>query len=142
MLVLRIDGVVADVDEKFLSGGSTMTSLDIKNFKPHQDAWYWINHYSSTYDIMFITERDKSFTNVTWEWFREWDIPVDFIVFDTDELEFIQQINPDLFIDVNPSLVSSLASSGIESFLIDRSFNAGPDLGERRIISIWDIKCV
>lgn len=146
MLVLDIDGVVSNtyegvpVDE---IGEFSIDSLKIKNSKPFEDAWYWINHYSSIYDLMFTTSRDKKFTNVTWEWFREWDIPVDFIVFETSLTDFLSQINPTVYVSDNPVIIESTAAARVNSLLITREYNLSFDIdANMRIASLWDIKCV
>jgi uncharacterized HAD superfamily protein len=146
MIVLDIDGVVSDTYEGVaLSEISryTPSSLEVKNSKPFEDAWYWINHYSSIYDIMFITERDKSLTNLTWEWFRVWDIPVDFIVFEKDATEFLAQVNPTVYVNDNAVVVSEAVKFGVNTFLVDRPYNEDSvDIGVSRIRSLWEIKCV
>lgn len=140
MIVLDIDGVIANIED---IEESTLDILSIKNAKPYEDAWYWVNHYSSMYDIMFITSRTKKLNTPTWEWFREWDIPVDFVVFEEDKIDFLQQINPTVYVDDDVYNVSNAIDAGITAFVIDREYNrvSGSD-HINRIISLWDIKCV
>lgn len=134
MIVLRIDGVISDTQ----ASGDGVSVLDIKNAKPYEDAWYWVNHYSSTYDIMFLTQRSNDLSTVTWEWFRQWDIPVDFIVFDTDERDFLCQINPSVFIDSDKELVEYLIEKNINAKFIDRA-NGCEDNFEYIIDNIWKV---
>jgi uncharacterized HAD superfamily protein len=114
-----------------------------KNCKAFEDAWYWINHYSSIYDIMYLTARDSTLSDVTWEWFREWDIPVDFIVFEKNKVEFLTQIQPTIYVDDHPDMVKLANDAGINSFLYNRSYNSNYKIDDSlRINSLWDIKCV
>lgn len=146
MIVLDIDGVVSNTYEDVPLGqvdGYIPDSLTIKNAKPFEDAWYWINHYSSIYDIMFVTDRDKKLTNITWEWFREWDIPVDFIVFDTDTTEFLSQMNPTVYVDDSVDAVMAANIAGVNSFLVNRPYNMSNLLEDNiKINTLWDLKCV
>jgi uncharacterized HAD superfamily protein len=145
MIVLDIDGVVSNTYEHLMLdeiGHYTPDALGIKNAKPFEDAWYWVNHYSSIYDIMFVTNRDKKFTNVTWEWFREWDIPVDFVVFEDDIVEFLSQMNPTIYVNDSCALIEDALSANINAFLVDRPYNKNDDSSIDRIFSLWDIKCV
>ena len=146
MIVLDIDGVVSDTYQDNIFENideSTLSSLDIKNAKPFEDAWYWINHYSSIYDIMFITSRDKRNTAATWEWFRDWDIPVDFVVFEPDRIQFLAQINPTVYIDDNQDNVSAALDVGVNAILLDAEYNMESSISSKfRVSTLWDIECV
>jgi uncharacterized HAD superfamily protein len=146
MIVLDIDGVVSNTYEYVPLGqveGYAPDSLAIKNSKPFEDAWYWVNHYSSIYDIMFVTDRDKSLTNITWEWFREWDIPVDFIVFEKDATDFLSQMNPTVYVDDSADSVAAAKIARVNSFLINRPYNTNNLIEHSlKINTLWDIECV
>lgn len=117
--------------------------LTVKNAKAFSDAWYWTNHYSSTYDIMYLTARDKSLDSYTWDWFYEWDVPVDFIVFEQDKVEFLKQLEVSVFVDDNPEMAQGAHEAGIPSYLLNRPYNLKADVDPAiRINSLWDLKCV
>lgn len=145
MIAINIDGVVANVFEDVadkLVNFYVLTELEIKNAKPFEDAWYWINHYSSKYDIMFTTNRSKVFTDLTWEWLREWDIPADFVVFEENPLEFLSQVKPTVYIQDNSEYASMAIDLGINTVLVDRSYNQESSvLDNIRVKSLWDIQC-
>jgi len=114
-----------------------------KNAKAFEDAWYWTNHYSSQYDIMYLTARDPALTQVTWNWFFEWDIPADFVVFEKNKPEFLSQIQVSVYVDDYPDMVRGSRDLGINAFLLNRPYNMNADIDpEFRINSLWDIKCV
>jgi uncharacterized HAD superfamily protein len=117
--------------------------LTVKNAKAFSDAWYWTNHHSSTYDIMYLTARDKSLDKYTWDWFYEWDVPVDFVVFEENKVEFLQQLEVTVFVDDNPEMAQGAHEAGIPSYLLNRPYNLNADVDPKiRIDSLWDIKCV
>lgn len=117
--------------------------LTVKNAKAFSDAWYWTNHYSSIYDIMYLTARDKSLDSYTWDWFYEWDVPVDFIVFEQDKVEFLKQLEVSVFVDDNPEMAQGAREVGIPSYLLNRPYNLKADVDPAiRINSLWDLKCV
>jgi uncharacterized HAD superfamily protein len=117
--------------------------LTIKNSKPYEESWYWVNHYSSSYDIMFLTARNDALTNQTWDWFFEWDIPADFVVFQEEKVDFLKCLEVSVFVDDNPDVVSQARVEGIPSYLLNRPYNKTYDIDPAfRINSLWDIKCV
>jgi len=115
--------------------------LIVKNAKSFEDAWYWVNHFSSSYDIMFLTGRDISLTSPTWDWFREWDIPADFIVFQEDKIKFLYEILPTVYVDDDPEVISQAISVGVNAYLYNRPYNQEHSVPEgRRINSLWEIE--
>ena len=145
MIAIDIDGVVANVFEDVedrLVNSYALTELEIKNAKPFEEAWYWINHYSSKYDIMFTTNRDKVFTDLTWEWLREWDIPTDFVVFEENPIKFLSQVKPTIYIQDDSEYAIMSLEAGVNTVLVDRSYNQQYSLlDDIRVKSFWDIKC-
>ena len=114
-----------------------------KNAKGFEEAWYWTNHYSSQYDIMYLTARDPSLSQVTWDWFFEWDFPADFVVFEKNKPEFLSQIQVSVYVDDYPDMVQQSRDLGINAFLMNRPYNMNAKVDpECRINSLWDIKCV
>lgn len=172
MIVLNIDGVVVDLDSELqylldydesvsrdragfrwsdvysdipedVLNSTLLNPLTYKNAKPFEDAWYWVNHYSSEYDIMYVTSRDTSLTSLTWQWFVDWDLPADFVVFEKDKPYFLPQLEISIYVDDHPDIVKYLDKMGIKAFLINRYYNLDYDIDDNlRIDSLWDIKCV
>jgi len=136
------DEIYPDIDRDVLDL-FLKNPLLVKNSKPFEDAWYWANHYSSQYDIMYLTARDKSLSQVTWDWFFEWDIPADFVVFEKNKPEFLSQIQVTVYVDDYPDMVQQASDIGVNAFLMNRPYNMNADVNpDLRINSLWDIKCV
>lgn len=114
-----------------------------KNCRPFEESWYWVNHYSSIYDIMYVTSRDQSLTQYTWDWFFSWDIPADFVVFEKNKSDFIKNLQVNVYVDDVPEFVVDARKSGVNAFLMNRSYNLNYDIDPQfRINSLWDITCV
>lgn len=168
MIVLNIDGVVADLGSELEHAFNSASVVDeaggfrwrdifchvsdrdfeivfsdpltYKNAKPFEDAWYWINHHSAQYDIMYVTSRDSSLNRITWEWFVDWDIPADFVVFEGDKAYFIPQLEVSVYVDDHPDIVKYLRYHGIKAYVLNRSYNLHYEIDEAfRINSLWEI---
>jgi uncharacterized HAD superfamily protein len=128
------------VDQDFIS----QCALDYniyRNAIPFEDAWYWANHYSSTYDLMYLTARPNIMSETTWSWFMDWDIPADFVVFEPNKVEFLVQIKPDVFVDDDAKTVQLASNSGVNAFLMNRPYNANDEIDDKlRINSLWEIE--
>lgn len=128
--------IPSDVIDKILNNPMT-----VKNSKAFSDAWYWTNHYSSRYDIMYLTARDSSLDSCTWNWFYEWDVPVDFVVFEKNKVDFLVQLEVNVFVDDHADIAQSAHDAGIPAFLLNRPYNLNADVNPAiRINSLWDIK--
>lgn len=115
--------------------------LVIKNAMAFEDAWYWTNHYSSQYDIMYLTARQQKVSSATWDWFFEWDIPADFIVFEEKKVEFLAALEVNVFVDDYPDMAQGAHDAGINAYLMNRPYNLNADVDPAiRINSLWDIK--
>lgn len=111
-----------------------------KNCKPFEEAWYWTNFYGERYDIMYLTSRNESLNNTTWNWFYEWDMPADFVVFERNKVEFLRNLQIDVYIDDHPEVVSLARDSGIEAYLINRPYNSEYLIdNDFRINSLWEV---
>lgn len=161
MIVLDIDGVVANFFDELdyalrQSGFGSRESVSpeelsrfmthplvAKNAKPFEDAWYWVNHYSDKYDLMYLTSRDDSLSRLTWDWFFDWDMPADFVVFQRQKVEFLQQIQVSVYVDDNPNIINAALEVGVNAYLINRDYNVNYHVeSDRRINYLWEIKCV
>jgi uncharacterized HAD superfamily protein len=115
--------------------------LVVKNSKAFNHAWHWINHYSSRYDVMYLTARDISLSSETWDWFFEWDIPADFVVFEKNKPEFLSQIEVSVYVDDHPDMAQQAKDLGVNSFLLNRPYNINADVDPSiRIDSLWEIE--
>ena len=116
------------------------SKLIYKNALPFEESWYWTNHYSSTYDIMYLSARPETMSQLTWDWFMDWDIPADFVVFQKNKVEFLEQLYLDIYIDDNPQIVIDAFEKGIPARLINRPYNLTANIDPKlRINSLWDI---
>ena len=112
-----------------------------KNCRPFEEAWYWTNHYSSSYDIMYVTARNEALSQDTWNWFYNWDMPADFVVFEEKKSEFIANLQVDVYVDDYPDLVKKSREYGVNAFLLNRPYNLNADIPDKyRINSLWDLR--
>jgi uncharacterized HAD superfamily protein len=115
--------------------------LVVKNSKAFGDAWHWVNHYSSRYDVMYLTARDISLSPETWDWFFEWDIPADFVVFEKNKPEFVSQIEVSVYVDDHPEMAQGAKDLGVNAFLLNRPYNMSADVDPSiRINSLWEVE--
>lgn len=118
--------------------------LTIKNATAIESSWYWINHMSSTYDIMFLTARDPKLTDATWSWFFDWDIPADFVVFEKNKVEFLETIRDSIYVYVDdyPEMVHGAWDYGINAFMFNQPYNGSYfEVNDEipRVSSLWEI---
>lgn len=111
-----------------------------KNCKPFEDAWYWTNYYSSTYDIMYVTARNPELSQHTWNWFYNWDMPADFVVFEQNKPEFLANLQVDVYVDDYPDMVEKSREYGVNAYLLNRPYNVNSGIpDEFRINSLWEL---
>lgn len=113
----------------------------IRNAVPYEDAWYWINHMSSSHEIICITARDKSVESATYHWFYDWDIPVDKIYFEKHKMAVIEELGDHVcFVEDHGPTAKLAADMGFNSYLRSRSYNMGySESPAIRINSLWEV---
>ena len=111
-----------------------------KNCKPFRDAWLWANHHSERYDIMYLTAREESLSQYTWDWLFSWDLPADFVVFEKNKPQFLASLQVDVYIDDYPDMISQSRDLGVNAYLLNRPYNMNADIpDEFRINSLWEL---
>lgn len=131
------------IPHKFFQG-LYKNKLFYKNAIPYEDAWYFVNHYAQTEKIVAVTARAAFLEGVTWDWFMDWDIPVDEIHFVNhgvkSEIIIAKCEGARAFVEDRTENAAEAADAGINSFLLNRPYNADGDNGKaKRIDSLWEV---
>ncbi len=99
----------------------------------------WSNHYSLNY----ITARQKWLEDTTKKWLDKHNLPGSiFVLGSHNKLPVAKDLNCQIFIEDNLKVATSLASEGINVFLIDCPYNKGSSLHEniKRVYTWTEIK--
>jgi uncharacterized HAD superfamily protein len=120
--------------------GMFKDKLVMKNAVPFDDSWYWVNHHSKDHEIICVTHRAGFLKTVTWNWFFDWNIDVNDIMFVQDKGAAIESIGGcDIYVDDFYKNVKNVEDAGYKSFLMSRNYNkySGDDVD--RINSLWEL---
>lgn len=118
----EIDGVSADWMAEQIND-----PLFYMNVPAYEDAFYAINEwFYSGNDVYIITTRPTDCLDVSQDWLDQWGIPYNNIyagIKHREKIEVINDLNIAAMVEDNPEECEVIVETGINTFIISRSWN-------------------